>query len=152
MFRRQRWRGKLFPVLAGAFLVFAMVVLAGNVPQTGGSSLAEARNGVIELQGEQKVKGTKRAGQQLPASQQNHTVIYTYDEAGRLVGATYSNGVRITYTYDKAGNLLRREVVEPTPTATPTPTLTRTPTPTLTPTATSTPVARLYLPIVHIGQ
>lgn len=35
---------------------------------------------------------------------------YTYDSAGRLTQATYSNGSSITYTYDKAGNLISRSV------------------------------------------
>ncbi|MBI4790145.1 MAG: RHS repeat protein [Chloroflexi bacterium] len=38
-------------------------------------------------------------------------VKYTYDGAGRLTQAEYSNGVALKYTYDKAGNLLRREGV-----------------------------------------
>jgi len=37
-------------------------------------------------------------------------ITYTYDDAGRLVGANYGDGVSIGYTYDDAGNLLRREV------------------------------------------
>lgn len=32
------------------------------------------------------------------------SVSYTYDNLGRLVKATYSNGTVITYTYDAAGN------------------------------------------------
>ncbi|RME86101.1 MAG: hypothetical protein D6775_01045 [Caldilineae bacterium] len=71
------------------------------------------------------------------ASPRGSTVIYTYDAAGRLVGAGYGKGVRIAYTYDKAGNLLRREVVKPTPVVTPTPTS--------TPAATPVP---LYLPLM----
>src|ERR1700733_10329435 len=35
---------------------------------------------------------------------------YTYDSAGRLTQAAYSNGSTITYTYDKAGNLVSRSV------------------------------------------
>ncbi|RLF31330.1 MAG: hypothetical protein DRN07_07415 [Thermoplasmata archaeon] len=38
------------------------------------------------------------------------TVIYTYDDAGRLVSVDYGDGMRITYTYDTAGNMLRRKV------------------------------------------
>ena len=38
------------------------------------------------------------------------SVTYSYDAAGRLLSATYDNGVVVTYTYDKAGNLLGREV------------------------------------------
>jgi YD repeat-containing protein len=36
------------------------------------------------------------------------TVTYKYDDAGRLISATYGNGTTVTYTYDKAGNLLSR--------------------------------------------
>lgn len=32
------------------------------------------------------------------------SVAYTYDSLGRLVQASYSNGVVITYVYDAAGN------------------------------------------------
>jgi hypothetical protein len=71
------------------------------------------------------------------------TVTYTYDDAGRLVGADYGESQGITYTYDEAGNLLQREVYSmatPTPTRTSTPTATATPTstPTWTPTRTPT--------------
>jgi YD repeat-containing protein len=38
------------------------------------------------------------------------TVQYSYDAAGRLTTATYSNGTVIAYSYDKAGNLLRRSI------------------------------------------
>lgn len=38
------------------------------------------------------------------------TVQYSYDDAGRLVRASYANGKVISYTYDKAGNLLSRAV------------------------------------------
>ena len=37
-------------------------------------------------------------------------VNYTYDNAGRLVKASYDSGQTIAYTYDKSGNLLKREV------------------------------------------
>ena len=33
------------------------------------------------------------------------TVSYTYDDAGRLISATYSNGAAIQYSYDAAGNI-----------------------------------------------
>ncbi|MBP1153063.1 MULTISPECIES: RHS repeat domain-containing protein [unclassified Methylocaldum] len=32
------------------------------------------------------------------------SVTYTYDTLGRVITATYSNGVVITYSYDAAGN------------------------------------------------
>jgi uncharacterized protein (TIGR03437 family) len=35
---------------------------------------------------------------------------YTYDNAARLIGVTYSSGKVISYSYDKAGNLLSRVV------------------------------------------
>jgi uncharacterized protein (TIGR03437 family) len=44
------------------------------------------------------------------------TVSYTYDAAGRLTQATYSNGSTIAYTYDKAGNLVSRSVQSSSPT------------------------------------
>jgi YD repeat-containing protein len=37
-------------------------------------------------------------------------VTYTYDDAGRLVSASYPNGAAIAYTYDAAGNLTARTV------------------------------------------
>ena len=73
------------------------------------------------------------------ADLQPRTVTYTYDDAGRLVGAVYGEGQGIAYTYDAAGNLLGREVYgmpTPTPTAVPT----------ATPTATPI-IELLYLPI-----
>ena len=39
------------------------------------------------------------------------TVSYTYDSAGRLIGADYGDKGAIVYTYDKAGNLTSRQVV-----------------------------------------
>jgi YD repeat-containing protein len=41
------------------------------------------------------------------------TVLYTYDDAGRLTTVDYGNGKTIAYTYDKAGNLLSRVVTTP---------------------------------------
>ena len=41
-------------------------------------------------------------------------VTYTYDDAGRLLRATYANGTALVYTYDAAGNLLSRAVGLPT--------------------------------------
>ncbi len=38
------------------------------------------------------------------------TVVYQYDGSGRLISATYDNGIVVTYTYDAAGNLLSRSV------------------------------------------
>ncbi|MGC9399934.1 MAG: RHS repeat domain-containing protein [Anaerolineae bacterium] len=38
------------------------------------------------------------------------TVTYTYDDAGRLIQAAYSDGTTISYAYDAAGNLLSRIV------------------------------------------
>jgi len=39
------------------------------------------------------------------------TIIYTYDDAGRLTTALYS-GKEITYKYDKSGNLLQRQITD----------------------------------------
>lgn len=39
---------------------------------------------------------------------------YTYDEAGRLTGASYADGSTITYSYDANGNLLERAATTPT--------------------------------------
>ena len=39
------------------------------------------------------------------------TVTYTYDAAGRLLGADYGNGRSLSYLYDPAGNLLRKSAV-----------------------------------------
>jgi len=91
------------------------------------------------------------APQHLGSSAQPRTITYTYDAAGRLVGADYGEGKGITYGYDAAGNLVQREVTgaTPTPTPTATPTPTPTSTPTNTPTATTTPAEfHLYLPVI----
>ena len=98
-----------------------------------------------------RVQGSRGAGEQGSTGAEIHpalrtpqsaiTITYTYDDAGRLVGADYGESQGITYTYDAAGNLLQREVYgmeTPTPTPTATPTVTHTPTPVSTPT--STPV------------
>lgn len=92
---------------------------------------------------------------------QIRTVTYTYDDAGRLVGADYGKGQDISYSYDAAGNLLGREVYgvpTPTPTATASPTATPTPTNTPTPTSgptvtpTATVIVKLYLPSLLKGR
>ncbi|HYL37397.1 MAG TPA: RHS repeat domain-containing protein [Bryobacteraceae bacterium] len=44
------------------------------------------------------------------------TVSYTYDDAGRLTSATYSNGAMTQYSYDAAGNMTA-VTVTPAPTA-----------------------------------
>jgi uncharacterized protein (TIGR03437 family) len=44
------------------------------------------------------------------------TVAYKYDDAGRLLSATYGNGAVVTYAYDKAGNLLSRSLPAAAPT------------------------------------
>ena len=50
----------------------------------------------------------------LPASFANAlTTTYTYDAAGRLVGAEYDIGASITYHYDANGNLVQRTVNTP---------------------------------------
>jgi uncharacterized protein (TIGR03437 family) len=38
-------------------------------------------------------------------------VTYQYDDAGRLISATYASGAVVTFAYDRAGNLLARTVV-----------------------------------------
>ncbi|MFH1737977.1 MAG: RHS repeat domain-containing protein [bacterium] len=40
------------------------------------------------------------------------TVVFEYDNAGRLVSAVYGDKYRIGYVYDNAGNLLRRDVID----------------------------------------
>ena len=46
----------------------------------------------------------------LPLRALGGTVQHSYDDAGRLVGATYGNGTQIVYTYDNAGNRITKEV------------------------------------------
>ena len=43
-----------------------------------------------------------------PALADGTTVIYSYDDAGRLISVEYPNGATIDYDYDNAGNLLSR--------------------------------------------
>jgi YD repeat-containing protein len=45
-----------------------------------------------------------------PVLADGSTVTYTYDEAGRLIGADYGDGWGVAYTYDAAGNLLSRTI------------------------------------------
>lgn len=40
----------------------------------------------------------------LPNSASGGSVSYTYDDLGRLVEISYSDGARIAFTYDAAGN------------------------------------------------
>ena len=50
----------------------------------------------------------------LPASFANAlTTTYTYDAAGRLIGAAYDIGASITYAYDANGNLAQRTANTP---------------------------------------
>ena len=41
---------------------------------------------------------------------ENHSVTYQYDDAGRLILATYDEQIQIRYVYDDAGNLVDREI------------------------------------------
>ncbi len=43
---------------------------------------------------------------------QTFEIKYTYDGAGRLMQAEYSNGVIVKYAYDKAGNLVSRQATQ----------------------------------------
>ncbi len=43
-------------------------------------------------------------------STEKHSVTYEYDDAGRLIQATYDEQIEISYVYDTAGNLVDREV------------------------------------------
>jgi YD repeat-containing protein len=130
MSAKQKSSGVLFIVLMGVILLSTAFLFRD------GPCGADVSQGA-EDQGSTSVP-------QLPStSAQTRTITYTYDNAGRLVGADYGEGQGITYTYDAAGNLLQREVygvatTTPTPTSTPTPTTTPTSTPTWTPTHTPT--------------
>ena len=42
----------------------------------------------------------------------SYTVNYSYDDAGRLIKATYDQEKSISYTYDNAGNLLNRTIAD----------------------------------------
>ncbi|MBI4321466.1 MAG: RHS repeat protein [Chloroflexi bacterium] len=87
--------------------------------------------------------GETRAGTPVPgylmapqATAQGRIIVFSYDAAGRLTGATYGDR-SVTYAYDSAGNPLTRQVSAPAATA--------------TPTATSTPTpgsSRLFLPVI----
>ena len=46
----------------------------------------------------------------IPPRARPDSVSYSYDDAGRLIRASYGSGKTILYTYDNAGNLLRRLV------------------------------------------
>ena len=43
----------------------------------------------------------------LNAPAQDRTIVYTYDDAGRLVMASYGGSRALAYSYDDAGNLVR---------------------------------------------
>jgi YD repeat-containing protein len=46
----------------------------------------------------------------MPVAQSTETVVYTYDELGRLMKATYPDGKKITYVYDATGNRTQQVV------------------------------------------
>jgi uncharacterized protein RhaS with RHS repeats len=158
MSAKQISSGVLFIVLMGAILLTTALLFRGGPDGADVSQRAEVQGNEGAEKQESHLSSTP---QLLSTSAQTRTITYTYDAAGRLVGADYGESQGITYTYDAAGNLLQREVYRaetPTPTPTDTPTATATPTPTLTATATATPVLsptptetampKVYLPLV----
>ena len=105
--RPTAWKVTLVGLVA--VLALLLVVTAGAQGGVGagvrGSAGAEgqrSRGAAVQPQ-TSEVLQTSEVSQPL-------TVIYTYDDAGRLVSVDYGDGMRITYTYDAAGNMLRREV------------------------------------------
>lgn len=105
--RPTAWKVTLVGLVA--VLALLLVVTAGAQGGVGagvrGSAGAEgqrSRGAAVQPQ-TSEVLQTSEVSQPL-------TVIYTYDDAGRLVSVDYGDGMRITYTYDTAGNMLRREV------------------------------------------
>jgi len=154
---RKTWMLSRNVVLWGLVAMLALLLVAAAGAQGGvgagvrGSTGAEgqrSRGAAVQPQ-TSEVLQTSEVSQPL-------TVIYTYDDAGRLVSVDYGEGYGITYTYDAAGNLLSRAMNVPTPTPTvtptetPTPIATSTPTPTATPSVTPTPTVmlKLYLPML----
>lgn len=62
------------------------------------------------------------------------SALYTYDQSGRVIGITYSDGKEIGYQYDASGNIASVETVAQVDTTQPT-----TPTEPETPTTPETP-------------
>lgn len=93
----------------------------GLVLGAGGGQEAEVQERGIAGEtgrGGDREMGRQGEGESVPLSQEHlrpfgqttaRTVIYTYDDAGRLVQADYGSK-RVIYTYDAAGNLLSREI------------------------------------------
>ena len=51
-----------------------------------------------------------------PSDVQPRTISYTYDDARRLIGVDYGDGMGIAYEYDESGNLLEQQMFGfPTP-------------------------------------
>ena len=103
MFRRPYRSKALFAILGSVSLLLFTLLLAGsNDSQRGGEAIQATRKGMTGQ------PGGGLTG--LPGPKARSRIIrYTYDDAGRLVGADYAdNG--ITYSYDAAGNLLQRNV------------------------------------------
>jgi YD repeat-containing protein len=150
---KQKSSGVLFIILMGAILL-TTALLFRDSPR--GADMSQGVEGVKSREAE--VQKSTSTPQLFSTSAQTRTIVYTYDDAGRLVGADYGAGQGITYTYDAAGNLLQQEVygiTTPTPTATTTPTPTLTPAATATPTPSPTPTAtvmmKVYLPVLFKG-
>jgi len=156
MFGKEKLSKMLFSILIVAFLLAAALLAGQAMVGAGVMTQAPEKVGVrglrsmeAEGQGGRGADGWRSGGAwerrsaslTLPHIQaQTRTIIYTYDDAGRLVGADYGGGYVITYTYDAAGNLLSRVIIVPTPTPTVTPTEAPTPIATSTPTPTPTVV------------
>ena len=143
MFREANPSRVLFIILTSVLLLTAAVLVKDGLVNARGSQRAFVSRGAGKERSEEaeEQSAIRNPSTTLRTSLKSEiTITYTYDDAGRLVGADYGDGTGITYTYDEAGNLLQREVygvATPTPTATSTPTATATPTP--TPSATPTP-------------
>ena len=85
-------------------MIVILCLLAGLVAgnSAGSPGIADARGQ------EQAVKAGPVAAEATLTPAQDRTITYTYDQAGRLTGASY--GARSTaFTYDKAGNPLTRQ-------------------------------------------
>ena len=96
--------------LPRAFLLVGVLVLlialcasvSYSAPTGEDSTADDSRLTVADIAGGDPTNGAES----LEASVGDSTVVYTYDDLGRLVKVQYPNGATLNYTYDPVGNRL----------------------------------------------